>query len=770
MLPKVRFRTILGHTRWITVGTILSGTGPLAHAATENEPEAQPQSNTAEASPDIVAPKALRTEVDVPTNPEKRELVVLELLVTESGSVESATIVSGAEPFAAAALRASDRFTFEPARYKGKSIAAKIRFLVRFEPELVEPVDAKGPAIGRASGDGKDAKPTQGTKQEHKTPGEIEVVVLGVRPAFTTSVVTRAEARELPGTFGDPLRAVESSPGITPIFSGVPFFFVRGAPPGNVGFYLDGVKVPLLYHAVLGPSVVHPGLIDHVDMYRGAPDAQYGRYAGAIIAAQTRKPVSRLGGEANLRVFDAGGLAESPFASGKGHVLLGGRYSYTALAASLATGANLSYWDYQARADYETGRRSRASVFAFGSYDHFAADQGGVQRGAGTQFHRVDFRHDIETERVRSRVAVTLGYDETDSTSGALKNRLIAARTATQQTLGPSLSLDYGGDVSVDSYRISVDETTAEADDIQTLFPARTDVTGGAFAQLRWQPASFADVAPGLRIDGYRIADKTATSVDPRLSITFHPGRRLFTNYTVGLLHQAPNFVPQVPAAQVGTLEGGLQRAWSASSTVGMKLPADLSAAVTGYRVAFFDLLDPIGRDRDLSFDPNGLTHRERGSSIGLELELRRPMTSRIGGFLGCTLSRTERSSGTRESLSAFDRPVVVQGALGIDLGRNFRAGARIAYYSGIPALEIGSAPQRYYSGDRRTGPYFRADVRLEKRWAITERGYWAFVAEMLNATMSRETTSRRCSPAMCQDEVSGPIAIPSIGVEVYSY
>jgi hypothetical protein len=64
--------------------------------------------------------------------------------------------------------------------------------------------------------------------------------------------------RELPGAFGDPFRAIEVLPGVTPIATGLPYFYVRGAPPGNVGYFLDGVRVPYLYHIGLGPSVIHP--------------------------------------------------------------------------------------------------------------------------------------------------------------------------------------------------------------------------------------------------------------------------------------------------------------------------------------------------------------------------------------------------------------------------------------------------------------------------------------------------------------------------------
>ncbi|MGC4063609.1 MAG: TonB-dependent receptor plug domain-containing protein [Polyangiaceae bacterium] len=702
----------------------------------------------------------------VPPSPIEANRYFSRILVSDSGGVEEAKVVSGTPPFSTAALEAAPRFRFTPARFRGKAVAAKIRFLVRFEPKEIlspptPPPEAKGTPKSPAPGTTRNAAT--------KTQG-VEVVVVGIRPAYTTGVVTRAEAREVPGTFGDPLRAIESSPGVTPIYSGVPFFFVRGAPPGNIGIFLDGVKVPLLYHALLGPSVIHPALIDHVTIYRGAPTAQFGRYAGAVINAETRPPISRLGGEGNIRIFDAGALIETPFAGGNGHALVGGRYSYTALAASLLTNTNLAYWDYQSRLDYAVGRNGRLGVFAFGSYDRYSAMEGADEQWGGTQFHRIDTRYDVSTSRTQSRIAVTVGRDKTDSSSGALSSRLLGFRSMTQHRLGRSVSVDFGSDLNIEDYRLSVDETTAEADDLKALFPARTDITGGAFTQLNWQATPWASIAPGIRADGYRINDRTEWSVDPRLSATFKPHPRLFTAYTVGVMHQAPNFVPQVPAAYVGTLEGGLQRAVAASTTIGTQLPYDLTLQVSGFHSAIFNLLDPIGRDNDLTLDPNSLRHRERGSAVGLEFELRAPMTRRIGGFVACTWSHSDRSSGNRESLSAYDRPIVLQGALGFDLGRNYRAGARLAYYSGVPALELNESRERYFSGTRRSDPYFRADLRLEKRWPIRGRGYWAFVAEMLNATMSREITSRKCSVSFCKDEVSGPVAIPSIGVEMYSY
>ena len=71
------------------------------------------------------------------------------------------------------------------------------------------------------------------------------------------------------GAMGDPFRAVANMPGVGQLVTGLPVFFVRGAPPGNLGFQVDGVRVPLLFHAFLGPAVIHPKMIERIELKRG---------------------------------------------------------------------------------------------------------------------------------------------------------------------------------------------------------------------------------------------------------------------------------------------------------------------------------------------------------------------------------------------------------------------------------------------------------------------------------------------------------------------
>ncbi len=72
-----------------------------------------------------------------------------------------------------------------------------------------------------------------------------EVVVTGRREEPKTPTehrLGRAEIRATPGAFGDAFRAIDVMPGVVPIVSGLPYFYVRGAPPSAVGYVVDDVR------------------------------------------------------------------------------------------------------------------------------------------------------------------------------------------------------------------------------------------------------------------------------------------------------------------------------------------------------------------------------------------------------------------------------------------------------------------------------------------------------------------------------------------------
>ncbi|MBM4372744.1 MAG: TonB family protein, partial [Deltaproteobacteria bacterium] len=79
---------------------------------------------------------------------------------------------------------------------------------------------------------------------------EYRTVVVGkkVEAVVTKYTLETRTLETVPGTFGDPIKAISSLPGVqkTPFSSGV--LVIRGANPGDSSVALDGVGIPALYH------------------------------------------------------------------------------------------------------------------------------------------------------------------------------------------------------------------------------------------------------------------------------------------------------------------------------------------------------------------------------------------------------------------------------------------------------------------------------------------------------------------------------------------
>ncbi len=592
-----------------------------------------------------------------------------------------------------------------------------------------------------------------------------EVRVRGEKVAPGVSSFSRGEVRNLPGAFGDAFRAVETLPGVTPTVSGLPFFYVRGAPPGNVGYYLDGVHVPTLFHVGLGPSVVHPAMVERVDLYPGGYPSRFGRFSGAIVSAESTAPRAETHGEANLRVFDAGAMVETGFADGRGTVLLGGRYSYTAaLVSLLAPGLAVDYRDYQARVSYDLGPRDRLTAFAFGSYDLLGTTQDDTLSVLfGSEFYRLDLRHDHAIDSGSIRTAVTLGYDQTrlfDHRNA--NNRMTGARTEVRRAFGQRVLLRGGADVRLDAFQATeprfVDDEDPAVNNFRALFPARNDVAMGLWTDMVLVPTPGVEVTPGARIDHFRSGPATAVSVDPRLALRFAISERVRLLHAYGLAHQPPSYVLPGAGLTPGLLRGGLQRSAQASTGVEVDIAEGTTASSSVFYNAFFGMTDALGAN-SMGGPEQGADERSRGKAYGVELFVRRRLTKRIGGFVSYTLSRSERTTSEGKFPSAFDRTHVANAALSYDLGRNWRAGGRLLFYTGAPrgAFAPGGAPSPRTQGVERNPAFYRVDIRLEKRWLFGAQRYLAFVAEFMNVTGSTETFG---------DSVFGPVVIPSLGLE----
>lgn len=755
----------------------------LSPAAADDSPTNRAKPAPSIPKPVIVPPRLVtQTPVPYPAGASGDAIVIVIVTVNSDGSVRSAHAQGDDSTFGESAVASVKQWRFEPALRNDVATAATIRMEVAFHAPVVQelPESPIGDHPNEAPTTVGSRPPPAAAKRtvapQPRQPTQlIEVTVLGDKRAPMVVSLARTEVRQIPGTFGDPFRALEILPGVTPIISGLPYFYVRGAPPGNVGYYLDGIRVPYLFHVAIGPSVVHPGMVDRVDLYPGGYPARYGRYAGGIAAAETLAPNATTRGEANVRIFDAGALAESGFAGGRGTVLLGGRYSYTAAIISLiAKGVKLDYRDFQARVSYDLTPKDQISVVGFGAYDLLAQERNGISTiGFGTEFYRSELRWDHRLgSDGRVRTAVTLGYDQT--AIGGERNaqdRMLGVRTDFENGIARHVRLRAGVDSLADAYRVTNpihdDPDNPNSQRFRNLFPPRKDAVLGAHAELGIEVQKGLWVNPGMRVDYYMSGGATAVGIDPRISARLKLSDKFAIVHAYGIAHQPPSFVLPVPGLALGSLASGLQTSYQTSAGFEWGIARSTVLTTTLFNNIFANLTDALSVPENRA---QGINQRTQGRAYGLEVFLHRKLTQSLGGFLSYTLSRSTRRLGDSKFPSAFDRRHVLNAALAYNLGRRWRAGTRFVFYTGAPkrlaatttstdseAPEATAAVSQLVAEPPRDPAFYRIDLRLEKLWPLGKAGHISFVAEVLNATAQKEVFN---------GEAIGPIMVPSIGVE----
>jgi hypothetical protein len=646
-----------------------------------------------------------------------------------------------------------------------------------------------------------------------------EVVVVAPHRDVGEVTVRREDARDVPGTFGDPTRVSEVLPGVVPTASGLQAFFVRGAPPTGTGAFIDGVPVPVLYHVGFGPSVVHPGLIDHVDFYQGAPPAQYGGYVGGVLAATTLAPADHPHGEANLRLFDVGALGETTVDGGRGSALVAARYGYPALVLPLFTSNTaLSYWDYQARATYDVTPRDRIGAFVFGSYDRLTqlvqppSSSPYTQQELEDQFHRADVRWDRALgPRSTLRVGATLGRDIVGNDAATAIDDMFRLRTEIDTLSSRDLRVRAGADVQFDALRQGAAPEGAVPSNAP-LVPSRDSVVWGAHADAAWRVHPRVEITPGLRaaiFDTRPAGARSTTSanaspvLEPRLAVRARVLDGLTSVSTFGVSHQLLGVPAQYPSTSPNIepgLQEGLMSSVQASQGVEIALPASFSLSATGFLHDYFGLPDATWQCQAPAPGNSCATPGVNGTAYGLELLVRRSFAERFNVWISYTLSRSTRqarpfdapasSAPTMTILSEYDRTHVLSTVASYDFGNDWRAGVRFFAYSGRPYTPVAGTQWTVPYDTARLPGFFRIDARVEKAWAIGERDRIAVVFEGINLTLNKEAVDANCGgpgsvtsaglagagaagargqPQVlnaCMFDTIGPITIPSIGVE----
>jgi hypothetical protein len=181
-----------------------------------------------------------------------------------------------------------------------------------------------------------------------------------------------SELRNLASVLADdPLRAVQSLPGVA---SGDDFqaqFSLRGAAFTRIGLYIDGILLRGPFHAVQGDdssaslAAFQGEMLESANLYSAAmPPRFQDRGAGALDLRVRDGDTRRTAGRASVGASNASLSAEGPFA-GRGSWIAAVRKSYLQYIINRTSddpGLAFGFWDTQARLAYSVTSRHQTSL------------------------------------------------------------------------------------------------------------------------------------------------------------------------------------------------------------------------------------------------------------------------------------------------------------------------------------------------------------------------------------------------------------------------
>ncbi len=660
---------------------------------------------------------------------------------------------------------------------------------------------------------------------------EEEIVVTApriVKQTVSTEVKTE-QARRVPGTQGDVLKVVENLPGVARAAVGSGALVVWGASPEDTRVYLEGMRIPRLYHDGGYRSVIHSDFVRSVELVPGGYGAAYGRGLGGLVTIGLR-PLDEPGvhGSAAVDVIDAS-LSARAKVTDRLHVAIAGRRSHLDSVVSGVTSTDVAdvvpiprYYDGQARLVYDLGPRETFEVgglMSSDSIDHalLSSDPSLTKRETRTlKFWRVYARYENKLND-GSVITVVPSYG---ADASRLANRFGAVPTALdvdssifglraswrgqrESWLGVSVGLDAEMNASQLRRAGSIGSPPREGD-VRVFGQSPSDqinVDAWKTSFASFAPFAEADVGlledrlhviPGIRfepfvVNGSRltpIAGETPqigyshedTVIEPRLAVRFAVTPRISVKAAFGVYHQPP--ASQDLSAVFGTPTLGLSIAKHYVTGGAVKLTRTLALELTGFLSRSEDL---VTRSRSESPElAHALVQDGRGRSYGTQLLLRQEQLGRFFGWISYSIMKSERSDapGANFRLFDYDQTHVLTALGSYDLGLGFEIGTRIRFASGFPRTPVTGA---YF--DARTDSYqpffgahnsvripsfFSIDVRLAKRFRFGGKVEGEVYLDVQNVTNHKNPEELVYNASFSQrDTITGLPILPVIGARL---
>jgi outer membrane cobalamin receptor len=603
----------------------------------------------------------------------------------------------------------------------------------------------------------------------------------------------------------DPLRSVQSLPGIAAGDDFSASFAARGLGFASVGLYLDGVLLTAPFHTVrdvndgFSLTILNGDVVDHLSLVSGAAPARYGDRTGAVLNVRTREGSrEEFFGRASLGATGLHGTLEGPLGrERKTSWLVSARKSYLDYVLDRVAddaGIVLGYYDATAKLSHHPTPAQTYSLLLLHGKSRWRSTEPDLRpqslltADARTDVASLQWRYlpsarlwldagaFLSQESGRNRTLD--GTDRFNSRGRQWGARVDVTRLASRHRLEAGVLLrrlgeravGRGYDPLLKNYR-TTDSYAAGA------------AQWGAYAQDTWMPlGDRLALTLGGRFD--RFEETGESHLLPRAAASLALTPRTKAVAALGAYAQFPSFGQLYGFG--GNHELTSERSRHLTVAVERLLTPTLRARVEAYEQRESDLLwSPDAEWRMLGslIRPGRASaswlNALSGRSRGVELLLQRRSANGLSGWIGYGLAHARRFDPKRGLGfdSDYDQRHTLTVYASRRLGGTLNLSTKYRYGSGFPIAGFyrAKAGDVFLSTDRnglRAEPYSRWDVRVNKAFACRRLKLTLYgeVINLLNHTHMRYTgldsVNIRTGRVFLENETLFP-RLPSLGVTV---
>ena len=554
------------------------------------------------------------------------------------------------------------------------------------------------------------------------------------------------ELRNLGGVLtDDPLRSVQSLPGIATGDDFYASFATRGSGFSTVGFYLDGVLMSAPFHTIRDSNdaysltILNGDVVESVSLISGGAPARYGDRTGAVLDVQTREGNrDEFSGRASLGASGVYSTLEGPIGHAKkSSWLLSARKSYLDYVldrVNADSGTTIGYYDVTTHlAHHPTPAQTLGLTYVHGRSNWKNQDEGEPapeSAQAGSDLGVLQWRRDTSAWRTSLQAFATRetghNLDEMGGETFVSESSQAGVRTDVGRGLGAH-RLEGGLVYRWLDERATARDFNGRAYLVTEDYDAKSGQWGG-YLQDTLTAGSRLSLTLGGRFDHW---DETGESrVSPRAAASFVIGPRTRMTAGYGDYAQFPAFAqlygrhgnPDLEAERSRHFVLGLEQ--RVGTHTRLRLDAYhqdenglLYARDSEWRVEDGRIVIPRVDAR--------LANTVSGRSRGVELLLQRRSANGLSGWVAYSygIARRHDEETGIDFDSDFDQrhTVTVYGSM--RLSQTLNVSLKYRYGSGfpVPGFYRSPAPGIYFLSDERNtlrpDGYGRLDLRANKAW-----------------------------------------------------